>query len=179
MKDVMIDLETLGRSAGCVVLSIGAVMFDPRGVGYGEKFYCNIDVESSRQHGLTEEAETVAWWQQQSAQAKAALSANQITLENAIYLFNEFFHRNDASKIWSQGASFDIPILSALYQKLRIQTPWEYWAVRDTRTAYDLCGFDPYTIKRQGTYHQATDDCLHQIFCVQTAIAQRNKVIQQ
>ena len=29
MKHVMIDIETLGRNAGCVVLSIAAVEFNP------------------------------------------------------------------------------------------------------------------------------------------------------
>lgn len=179
MKEVMVDLETLGRRAGCVVLSIGAVMFDPRGNGYGEKFYCNIDRVSSQQYGLTEEPETVAWWAGQSPQAKAALMTNPVTLDNALYSFSEFFNRNSATKVWCQGVSFDIPILTALYDRLGIQTPWEYWAVRDTRTVYDVCGFDQYSIKRQGTFHQATDDCIHQILCVQTAMSTRGKVIDQ
>ena len=179
MFDMMIDLETLGRKAGCVVLSIGAVLFDPRGNGYGEKFYYNIDRLSCQKYGLIEEPGTVSWWSKQSLQAKHALTVNPAPLENVVYNLNEFFHRNNVVKIWCQGAAFDVPIISALYDKLQIQTPWEFWNVRDTRTLYDACNFDPYTVKRQGTYHNAVDDCIHQILCVQTAINQRGKIIDQ
>ena len=42
--DIMIDLETLDTSPFCCILSIGAVLFDPKGSGIIDK----IDDESER-----------------------------------------------------------------------------------------------------------------------------------
>ena len=39
--DVMIDIESLGTSPDCVILSIGAVLFDPKGMGVVEKLELN------------------------------------------------------------------------------------------------------------------------------------------
>ena len=35
--------------------------------------------------------------------------------------------------------------------------------MRDVRTAVDLLGINPKEFTRDGTYHNALDDCLHQI----------------
>lgn len=174
MNDVMLDTETLGRRAGCVVLSIGAAQFDPRGSGYGMTFSKNIDVQSSRGYGLVEEPETVSWWASQSPEAKALLFLPAPEpLHNVLYSFSHWFEAVGGEKIWSQGAAFDFPILTELYRRIGIEPPWKFWNVRDTRTAYDLCGFDKESIKRTGTYHNALDDAVHQITCVQSAMSFR------
>lgn len=64
MSHVMLDLETLGRGPGCVILSIGAVTFNPFGEGYKHEFTCNIEPEISKQLGFTVDPDTVAWWGQ-------------------------------------------------------------------------------------------------------------------
>lgn len=180
MTDVMLDLETLGKSSGCIILSIGAVMFDPYSNHYGEKFYANILQESCRNYGLFEDASTVAWWSMQDEKSKQVLLPDQKPLDIAIYQFVEWFTRNGGERIWSQGASFDIPIIEAAFRAVKIVPPWQYWNVRDTRTLYDFCGFDPSIIKREGVYHYAPDDCTHQIRCVQTALQSRaSKMIEQ
>ncbi len=49
LNDVMVDLETLGKRAGCVIASIGAVKFDPKTgfVDTDNSFYRVITVESA------------------------------------------------------------------------------------------------------------------------------------
>lgn len=177
MKDVMLDIETLGRKPGCTILSIGAVQFDPRGNGYGEKFYSNITIESCRAAGLIEEPETVAWWSTQSAEAKAGFLTNQKELANIAYAFSFWWLSLGVENVWCQGAGFDAPLMTEAFERVNVKTPWEFWAVRDTRTAYDLCGFDPKSIVRVGTYHHALDDCIHQIHCVQTAVQLRANAV--
>src|SRR3982751_4177087 len=58
MDNVMIDLETLGRRAGCVVLSIGAVGFD--GKTLGAEFYTVLNVRNQLDHGLHQDDDTLA-----------------------------------------------------------------------------------------------------------------------
>ena len=62
MKHVMCDLETLGLTPGSAILSIGACFFRPVSARVylderviGERFYANVDPESCKERGLTEE----------------------------------------------------------------------------------------------------------------------------
>ena len=43
MEHCMVDLETLGKRAGCPILSIGAVFFDPVEKQLGEEFYVVVN----------------------------------------------------------------------------------------------------------------------------------------
>lgn len=170
VNDAMIDAETLGTKAGCVILSIGAAMYSLNGSGHiGGTFYCNIDPEDCKRHGLTVDPETVAWWDKQSEQARAHLLENRLPLFDALLLFLQWWSNNRAEKFWCQGAGFDAPIMEAAFNAVGLSAPWKFWNVRDTRTAYDILDFNPYSLKRGGTYHNALDDALHQIRCVQTA----------
>ncbi len=116
MKDGMLDIETLGRKSGCIVLSVGIVQFDPRGNGYGEKFYRNINLQSSHAAGLVADPETVAWWTVQPAQAKAALETDPRELANVAYEFCQWWHSLNLDRVWCQGASFDAPILTEAFR---------------------------------------------------------------
>ena len=71
MRHLMLDLETLGTTPGCVVLSIGAVEFDLDGIK--SEFRAHIDVDSSTALGLKVDARTVMWWLDQSKEAQNAL----------------------------------------------------------------------------------------------------------
>ena len=42
-NDVMIDMETLSTNPDCVILTIGAVRFDPRGDGVAERLELRPD----------------------------------------------------------------------------------------------------------------------------------------
>ena len=64
LNDVMVDLETLGRRAGCVIVSVGAVKFDPKTgfVDTDNAFYKAITVESAMRYGLRVDPDTLRWW---------------------------------------------------------------------------------------------------------------------
>ena len=169
MNEAMGDIETLGREPGCVILSIGAAMFDPRGDGHGDTFYRNVDLTSSLLEGFTFDESTLDWWQKQNTQAVGALGAEAVSIQDALFDFVDWYNKNKAKKFWCQGLTFDVPILEAAMKKFDIRIPWQFWAVRDTRSAYDICGFNDKSLKRDGTYHNALDDSTHQILCLQTA----------
>lgn len=73
--------------------------------------------------------------------------------------------------VWSQGANFDEVLLSCAMRAVKVVPPWKFSDARDTRTAYDIAGFNSYAVKRAGTYHNALDDAKHQARCVQGAYA--------
>lgn len=163
--NVMLDLETLGTKPGCIILSIGAVTFN------GDyKFYRNINSNNCALYGLKAEQNTVEWWSNQTQQAKDSLTIDRVRLSEALNDFTKWFKDVKGQQIWCQGANFDVPVLEAAYDAVKFQIPWKFWNVRDTRTVYDITGFDPKTVQREGTYHNALDDCEHQIKCVKEAL---------
>lgn len=172
-EDVMVDLETLGKAPGCAILSVGAVGFDPFNPDrQGPAFYMNIELTSCLLQGLEFDQSTLEWWQQQSSDAIQQMGADAFKIEDVCFDFVDWFNQNKFKNFWCQGATFDAPILEFILRKLDIQVPWKFHAVRDTRTVYDICGYNPYTAKRSGTYHNALDDAHHQVMCVQNALRQ-------
>ena len=70
--DVMIDLETLDTSPTAVVLSLGAVAFDPYTHAHGATFYVEFTnfLEQQTGVGRTISPSTMLWWMQQNATAR-------------------------------------------------------------------------------------------------------------
>jgi hypothetical protein len=138
--DLMIDLETLGLTANSVVLSIGAVFFDLEGEDLGPTFYTNVDRESCVSLGMDVVPQTVAWWSEQSAAARAGLfdppPVPVVDALKSFYLWasKNSFRPNVPLRVWSHGAAFDIPLIRTLAQKTNSLLPWSYKNEHDTRT---------------------------------------------
>lgn len=173
--NAMLDLETWGTRPGCAVRSIGAVMFDPHTDELGATFYANVSDASCREAGLHVDPNTVKWWEGQSATAQKMLMTDQLTLTEVGERFDAWWRKNGGIFVWSHGANFDEPIWSAAMHVVGRRVPWKFYDSRCTRTAHDVCGFDPRSVKRLGTYHNALDDARHQAICVQKAYAKNAK----
>ena len=62
---VMLDLETLGTRPDCVILTLGAIKFDP----FSEKepgpgIHFRLDIEDQLAKGRTVDDSTIEWWAQ-------------------------------------------------------------------------------------------------------------------
>lgn len=159
LDNAMIDTETLGTKPGAAVLSIGAVMFGPSGLG--GTFYAPILLESCISVGLTIDPATVSWWMRQSDEARAAAFRDDAApLWKVLGDFFDWYTANRATHPWCHGATFDAPILEAAFKACGLAAPWEYWDVRDTRTLYDLAGVK--VDRSAGTHHNALDDAINQ-----------------
>lgn len=163
MNHVMLDLETWGTTPGCAVRSIGAVEFSPSSGVTGQTFYCNVDKQSCLDAGLVIDPHTEEWWSQQSVEAQAVLETDAFSVAAATAKFWAWFTEGGWDHIWAHGASFDPPILQGAMEAVGVNPPWKFWNLRDTRTLYDLAGVNLKEMHREGTHHNALDDCLHQI----------------
>lgn len=166
MKHLMLDLETWGNRPGCIVRSIGAVVFDPKSEEIGAGFYANIkDPTASDFH---KDDSTVEWWSKQGDKAKELLEDKQFDALNTVKSFNAFCIKHGVKHVWSHGAGFDVPIWQFYIDHYELETPWKFWDVRDTRTIYDLANvrseFEDGMVK-----HYAFDDALAQARAVQRA----------
>lgn len=165
-RHVMLDLETWGTRPGSALRSIGAIFFEPAGE-VGGSFYRNISRASCTTVGLEVDAATEEWWRKQSAQARDALDLDQQPLPRVVEEFHGWCREGGATFVWSQGANFDEPLWQAAARAVNARAPWKYWNVFCTRTFYRAADFDPRTIKRDGSHHNALDDALFQVRCVQ------------
>lgn len=160
MKNVMVDLETLGTVPGCAILSIGAVFFGPTGLG--EEFHVIVDRASCKAAGLTEDDATIAWWGRQTGEAQKTLrdatdGTGAEALPNALMLFNGFLrHYGGGAHVWGNGADFDNPILVCACRAAHVSQGWGPWNGRCYRTLKGLVPGVP--LQRKGTHHHALDD---------------------
>jgi hypothetical protein len=166
----MIDVESFGKKPGVAIRSIGATLFDPRGNGWGETFYANIDLQSCIDAGLRIEKETADWWDRQSQEAQAVLLTDTRPLHVVVATFKSWWFNHRCTKIWCQGAGFDAPLWQTACEIVGQEAPWNYYDILDTRTVYEICRFDQRKMAKVGTPHHALDDCKFQVMAVQTAL---------
>lgn len=177
---VMLDLETMGKTPGCAILAIGAVMFRPTvldGVVWrlGEiidEFYARIDLQSCVDLGLTIDAGTVLWWLEQSSEARAEATCpeGRESLPGALLRFDQWVASRQGIKkddggnpvhdkfieVWGNGSDFDNVILEACYRAVNIPLPWDHFGNRCYRTLKNQ--FPGVKLVRAGTHHNALDD---------------------
>lgn len=131
MNHIMLDLETLDNRPTAVILSIGAVAFDPYEGTMGEQFFQNIDIESCLQRGLTVSGSNIAWWMQQNESARQIFNKTPVDLPIALKNFTHFIReveRDISLKtiVWGNGAGFDNVILNNAFEASGLDAPWEF-----------------------------------------------------
>ncbi|BDR02826.1 exodeoxyribonuclease VIII [Escherichia coli] len=163
---LMIDLETMGKNPDAPIASIGAVFFDPQTGEQGPEFSKIIDMGTC---GGTVDISTIEWWLQRSGEARAAILADRIPLDDALLQLREFIDENSGEffvQVWGNGANFDNTILRRSYERQGIPCPWRCYNDRDVRTIVELgkaIDFDARTaIPFEGERHNALDDARYQ-----------------
>ena len=164
----MFDLETLDTKPSAVILSLGAVKFDPRQKGIdpnAERLSLRIEIDPQSAMGRTISEDTIAWWATQSMEAQEAAfgDANRVTVEDAVEQFHKFVWNSE--RVWSQG-SFDVNIIEHLYTSINKPYAWQYWQVRDSRTLFDFVDGQLDRTK----HHDAVEDAIAQAEAVQRAL---------
>jgi exodeoxyribonuclease VIII len=172
-ENVMVDLETVGKRAGCGVLSIGAVAFDPKTLRPGEaalgpEFYQVVRLGSCEALGLHSDPSTMEWWEGQSKEARRVLTQagakrGNLPLDRALKKFGDYLTQFGPRrvKVWGNGSDFDNAILYACFAAAGLPVPWEFWNSRCFRTLKNLPGA-PKAPAFEGTAHNALADAKHQ-----------------
>jgi len=139
MVSLSLDLETLGTSPGCAVISIGACFFDEDNGKVVAKLHHLLRIDEQLMFGMSVSQDTLEWWGRQSKECKeSTLGLNPCRVTEALESLNVMFKTFKAKRVWGHGSVFDVSILQKLYEKFNIEVPWRYQDVRDTRTLFDL-----------------------------------------
>ena len=166
---IMIDIETLGTGLDATVLSVGACTME-RIPGLRRTFHVRLDW---KRQGRDIDPGTVAWWMEQSAEARAKVFADGTDQLSAIASREAFLDYvssvggRKGLRVWCHGATFDAPILENLWGS----APWTFWNVRCTRTLYELAGVAPV---RGDDHHDALADAMAQTDAVWHALDKLN-----
>ena len=150
---IMLDLETLGKKPGSVIVAIGAVMFNERGITH--RFYERVDAVSCVKAGLTMDVETVMWWMKQAEEARLEITRDGLALKDALIEFKKWIGGEEVD-VWGNGAAFDNVILAEAYDRCGLERPWKYYNDRCYRTMKSLHPEIP--MIRKGVHHNALDD---------------------
>ena len=165
-RHVMIDLETLGVTPDSVILTIGAIKFDPWDDSSTltnkeniqmDCFYHRIDPESFGPDARIDDAED-----------------NRIPIRTTLTDFYKWLGKFDC--VWSNGATFDIVMLEGAYRAQDKGIPWKYWQARDTRTVFGMVKDHKQFMPEQALSmkHHALWDCWVQLVTVQNIIRSLN-----
>ena len=154
--DVMIDIEGLGQDSNPVVLSIGAVRFDPMAVGKvwpkglsvlrapdadfhdADWFHVNITIDSAIKAGLSVSGDTIAWWLGAKKDSpgeearKALFNPVPVNIRDAAAELRRFVSGCD--RIWAMPITYDIACLRAMYGAIAQRVPWKASMVMDLGT---------------------------------------------
>ena len=165
----MIDMETLDTSPFCVILTIGAVRFDPKGQGVVERLELRPTIEDQTDiHKRIINDDTLRWWSEQSPEAieEAMGDRDRVPFKECMDQLYKFCWNRRA--VWSNGASFDVVVAETAFTQLGMRIPWPFYTVRDTRTLYEVGGVK---LKDGGhvTSHKAVEDAERQAIVVQQA----------
>ena len=175
-QHIMLDLETFGTAPDAAIVQVGAVIFDVGSrSGLDLTFERTVALQSSILAGGSVDADTIAWWRKQSAEAQRSIEYGQ-TIADALHAFVDWFPKD--AYLWSHGAAFDVPVLASAYRALGLREPWDYRRVRDTRTLFalaaELAGWEK---PQRETAHTALADAVAQAEDVRAAyVALRTRV---
>jgi len=174
--DIMLDIETLATSPDAVVLTFGAIKFDPfdSSKPMDQGLYMRVNVDEQIALGRRVDEGTVDWWGTQSAEVReeALGETDRVSIEDFTKALNKFVV--GATRIWAQGPVFDIVILENLYRQIGKPAPWQYYAIRDSRTLLKALGDDR---KGGALLHNALADAVSQAGAVQSAV-NRHKLVE-
>lgn len=173
MKHLMIDFETLAQTPDSAVLSLGAVTFTKDQILEEKTWF--FDVEAQTNARLSVSFETIAWWMKQGEEARQLFEKCIKHGQRPSAILNEFAQwlSSDSKypkidwelRIWSCGATFDIPIIESLMRRSGVILPWKFWNHRCYRTLKQMFDLEK-DKKNSGLKHDALDDARFQAKCL-------------
>ncbi len=159
----MIDLETMGRSPGCVVTHVAIVTFNPPNPNPIDIMHLHLSMTEQLKAGLKVDSSTIKWWMGQEDKARNIFKMDSFQVDDLYQCIKATVDEN--TFVWSH-ATFDIPIINHLLQTFGFKSPFNYRKCMDIRTAQELYKIrfneDAYAPK-EGVAHNAVDDCKSQI----------------
>lgn len=156
MKNIMLDLETLGND--CIV-QIGACYFDWDG-SIGDTFVMNVSLASALRYGNVGVGE-LKFWLNNAGKISWLKDGKDLTV--VVQRLREFIKKDVC--IWSHY--YDVMVLENVCKSLNQRLPFNHKKWRDIRTLVALSGLQQDKTEDDPKTHNALEDCFYQVdYCV-------------
>lgn len=200
--ELMMDIETLGTTAGSPVVTIGAVLFDPYSCDAAETLFerallLRVDVSDAVNLSRGVEGSTLRWWfEQDDAAIKALVGDDCYGVQEALTKLWRYCHERGAfvdkeffdglssfpktNRYWAKDPDFDMQLMRYYYEHPEVDawSPWKFWECRSVRTVQDLAwpngGDERPDFDVPGVAHDARYDVITQALTVQAAMHRLN-----
>ena len=184
---IMIDTETLSAAPNPMIVSIGAVQFDPESFEIHKSLYLPIDLlgYGQTQHRFDIDPGTVLWWMNQEQEARDRTFGDKVVLApysqsegrysliSALSVLSSFCKERQTSEAdvvaWSNDETADLVWLEHAYRVYGEIPPWNYRGHRCQRTIREVSyrmGWDEEALafaeEYRGVKHNAADDAILQ-----------------
>ena len=171
-NDIVVDIETLGTGDDCVIVSIGALIFN-RAAEPGtfvDSMEVKLDIEN--QPGRVIDPGTMLWWMgdgMEDARKAAFAKGGRVRLGLGLKMLSDFIAEHKPNESWGCSPSFDQKILQNAYRQHKsggvpLDFPMPFWKWSCIRTMESF-HYGKNTRKPgganwlDGTAHDALDDC--------------------
>lgn len=198
--EAAVDLETLdtvgSKKQMPIILSIGAILFDPKvvnsedefvgdmekfranvqsGLGFADysKYYSPVSLMQSLRHGFTHSEDTVKWWEKQPVNLVAQAAAHTDKLVETLEDFAKWLKYAKPKKVWANAPSFDLRILRETFEHMGVKCEIDFRSERDVRTANDFAGIPRHIMSAEFPKHNALCDAIWAASSVQRMYAKR------
>jgi len=196
--ELMVDIETFGTTVGSPVITIGAVLFDPRASDSSEElarraFIRRIDLSDAIKLSSGVDGGTVRWWfEQDDAAIKALVGDDAVSAEEAFkdleqycnergaFASNKFFDGirdfPKCCRFWAKDPDFDMRLMQHYYDhpSISAKMPWKFHECMSVRTVQDLAwpegGLERPIFQVPGVAHDASWDAITQAMTIQAAM---------
>jgi len=175
LNHAMIDIEALGNCTNGLILSIGAINFDPHGDLGVNEFKVNISIQSALNAGAKINGSNIEWWLRQEIAAIRAAFYDPLPLPEleALRALRRWLDEFKIEYVWSHGCNYDLRLLAQAYERHDYRLPWHYRNERDTRTLFEAAniGDAEWRVGHALTTiaHDALQDAIRQARVVQLA----------
>ena len=165
-NNVMWDIETLGTRANSIVLSIGAVKFDPLDTvgSFGEEFYAVLSIEDQQEKYRVSDKSTISWWTRQPKEAQehcfSICDSKRAPVADVLVDLSTFLMGDYVP--WGNGSDFDNTIIADLFKCFGEEVPWDFWNNRCFRTLKSTFRHLVREPAFEGIKHHALHDAKHQ-----------------
>jgi 3' exoribonuclease, RNase T-like len=177
---IMLDCETLATTPESVVLTIGAIRFNPfdddtnsvdGDVIKMDTFYRRVDIDSFDWPEAHIDDSTVEWWSKQPTEAKEEAFAEDDRHDIRVVMQDFYKWANlGFEDMWANGTTFDIGIMETINRHISRGNVWRHWQISDARTVYKLVEHD----RPNKKLHHALWDCWSQIVALQSCLRNLN-----
>lgn len=181
--DIMIDIETWAKSDSAVIRAIGLVVFDPCAQDNDSVrlIDCRHSIDQQLERGREIDPETVEWWRGQELTLSNAIATGRTEYLNSVFTAETMLSitdvitalagyaretsRNGRITVWARSPSFDLKIISHLYQSMGLDLPWKFWEEADCRTLDKFI-----THPKSARPHDPLSDCFAQAHHVRDTV---------